>query len=513
VNIDRNISTTQITWAVGLLFGLSMAVMLGSAIGGQDFRKVALFIGAGIGIATFLALGKHYWLLIPFSLGAKFPALPLGGRAIEFPELAIAGCSLFFMLRVATRKEKLQLFRSVSTPFLIFMAWVGIVFALNPIGLAMLGSSVGGGRFYLKLGLAFAAFVILSNRTYTEKDIKWVLGLLVFGAFFGMFYGIASYAAVGPQADPSTGLVEDGFYTWHQVLSWPAFTLAFLISARWSPKEVFGLQRPLVLLTYIACLVLVLLSGKRMGLAAVLMAPAISAIMYRQFIYFPVAIAALFLTVATLVSGQGQWFNLPLVAQRTLSWLPGDWDPQLEAIRGGTDEWRAELRQIAIANIKRDPILGKGFAVDLQETMTAIGMQMRGGDMEIQVAAYALGRSWHNTWLGYAADFGIPLSIIQGILWLWILIISARVFRALGNQSSLGVFALYLFIFTIRDLVASWTSGHSSLDAFGRWWMYGVMIAIYLQCLTPKQQKGRLDSVQEGRAPQFPAPPVPVPHR
>lgn len=493
MNHLRNISGNQIVWAITLLLGLMCAAVLGSFIGGQEFRKVALIVSVCIVIATFLALGKHYWLLIPLSIGAKFPALPLAGRFIEFPELAITCCSVFFVLRVATRKEKLQLFRSVNTPILLFIAWVGIVFALNPIGLAMLGSEAVGARFYIKLALAFAAFAILSNRTYSEKDIKWVLGLLVFGAFFGMIYGIAEYAIVGPQVDPTTGIIEESFYTWHQVLSWPAVTLAFLIFSRWGPKEIFGLQHPIALITYIGCLVLVLLSGKRMGLTAVLLAPVVSAIMYRQFVYFPMAIAAFLVIVVTLVSGQGQWFNLPIVAQRTLSWLPGDWDPQLDSMRGGADDWRAALRRIAITNIQRDPIVGKGFFVDLQEALTAIDMQSRGGDLDVQVASYALGRSWHNIWLGYAADFGIPISVIQAILFLWILMITSKVFRTCEGTSYQRVFALYLFIFTIRDLVTSWTSGHSSVDAFNRWWMYGIMVAIYLQIKVSKGYAARAE--------------------
>jgi hypothetical protein len=482
MNSVRNISVTQITWAIGLLLGLALAIAMGSAVGSNDFQKVIMILGAGIGIATFLVIGKHYWLLIPLSMGAKFPAVPFGGRSLEFPELAIAACSVFFILRVATRKEKLHLFRSINLPILIFVAWVSMVFVLNPIGLAMLGSSTGGGRFYVKIALAFAAFVILSNRSYSERDIRWVIALLIFGAIFGVVYGFAEYTLVGPAIDPVTGMVGDEFYTWHQLLSLPAMTIAFLVFSRWSPREVFGLQRPLIALIYLGCLALVLLSGKRMGLAAVLMAPAVSALMFRQMIYIPVALALLFTAVATLVVGQGQWFNLPIVAQRTLSWLPGNWDSELENLRGGGDDFRTELRRVAMESIKRYPIVGRGFSIDLNETITAIGMGRYGGDVEIQAAAFALGRSWHNRWLGYAADFGIPLTIIQAIIFLTILILSFRNFRLLGNSSLLGVFSLYVFIFTCRDVIASHTSGHSAIDAFERWWMYGIIIAIYLQC-------------------------------
>lgn len=481
MDIDRHISTTQITLAVGLMLGLGLAFVVGSAVGSGDFQLVAMIFGAGIAMSTLLVLGNHYWLLIPLSLGAAFPAIPLGGRAIEFPELAITGCALFFLLRVATRQEKLNLFRSVNIPFLVFIAWVVMVFALNPIGLAMLGSSVGGGRFYLKLGLAFASFFILSNRTYSQRDMRWVFALLIFGALFGMTYNIAGHFLQGPQLDPRTGMVSEGGYSWHQVLSWPALTIAFLIFSRWSPKEVFGVQRPWLIVVYTACLLLVLLSGKRMALLAVLMAPAVSALMFRQLVYVFVASGALLFLIALLVVGQGQWFSLPINVQRTLSWIPGNWDSELQYVEGGHDEWRAELRRVALANISRDPWIGRGFAVDISETLTAVGMQMYEGSVEAQAAAYALGRSWHNTWLGYAADFGIPFSAMQGVILVLILVVSAKCFRQLGNQNMMGVFSLYVFIFTIRDLVASWTSGHSAYDAFDRWWMYGILVSIYLQ--------------------------------
>lgn len=481
MDIDRHISTTQITLAVGLMLGLGLAFVVGSAVGSGDFQLVGLIFGVGIATSTLLVMGKHYWLLIPLSLGASFPAIPLGGRAIEFPELAITGCALFFLIRVATRKEKLHLFRSINTPFLIFIAWVIMVFTLNPIGLAMLGSSVGGGRFYLKLGLAFASFFILSNRTYSQQDMRWVFALLIFGALFGMTYNIAEHFLRGPQLDPRTGMVSEGGYSWHQVLSWPALTIAFLIFSRWSPREVFGVQKPWLIMVYTACLLLVLLSGKRMALLAVLMAPAVSALMFRQMVYVLVASGGLLLLMTFLVVGQGQWFSLPIVAQRTLSWIPGNWDSELQYVEGGRDDWRAELRRVALANINQDPLIGRGFAVDISETLTAVGMQMYEGSVEAQAAAYALGRSWHNTWLGYAADFGIPFSVMQGVILASILVMSAKCFRRLGNQSMMGVFALYVFIFTTRDLVASWTSGHSAYDAFDRWWMYGILVGIYLQ--------------------------------
>lgn len=484
MNLDRHISITQITWIVGTLLGLAMAVFLGSAVGGQDFASVALVLGAFIGVGTFLALGKNYWLLIPLSLGASFPAVPLGGRAIEFPELAIAGCAVMFAARIATRKEKLVVFRSVNVPILLFVAWVGMVFAMYPIGFAMLGSAQGGGRFYLKLGLAFAAFLILSSRTYSERDIKWIFAFLIFGAVFTLIYDFATVVLGSPVVDPATGMAQEEFYTWHQALSGPAMTIVFLMCAKWSPREIWGLQRPWLVAGYAMCFVLVLMSGKRMALVAVVMAPLVSAIMFRQYVYIVVALMLSLAASGALVAGQGQWFKLPLLAQRTLSWLPGEWDPELQGMTGGADDFRAELRFMANELIKQRPLLGRGFAIDISDTSTAVMMAQRGGAIDIQVAGYALGRSWHNRWLGYAADFGIPLSLIQIVMFITILVVSYHVFTNNPKESYFAIFGAYVFMVTIKDVVGSWTSGHTALDAFQRWWYFGVVIALYLTTRT-----------------------------
>ena len=134
MSFDRNISSTQIVWVVGLLIGLAAAVVVGSAIGNQDFSTAIMIVGAGLGISTMLLLGKNYWMLIPISLAAsRLPTVPLGGRSIELPELAIVACSIMFLLRLASRKDKLIVWRPASLPILLFVAWVGMVFVMNPV--------------------------------------------------------------------------------------------------------------------------------------------------------------------------------------------------------------------------------------------------------------------------------------------------------------------------------------------------------------------------------------------
>ena len=370
--------------------------------------------------------------------------------------------------------------------------------------------AIGGGRFYLKIALAFAAYLILSNREYSEKDLRWVFGLIIFGACFTLIYGIVSYLLVGPAINLSTGIVDEEYYTWHQLLAMPATTVSFIIFARWSPKQVFSIQKILTALIYITCLLLVLISGKRMALITIFLAPLISAILSRQISFIFIALGFATVTLGTLTAGHGQLFSLPLVAQRTISFLPGDWDPEMDQLRGGADEWRAELRQWAGTMIKRDPLIGGGFAVNIQETATADAMAQKGGTIDIQVARYALGRSWHNRWLGYAADFGIPMSIIQVIIYAWVLFLSYRVFKLDSGRSVLSVFGAYLIIYTLSDLTASWTSGHTALDAFSRWWIYGIIVALFVQTTKkarkPWEDKGSVESPSKRLSPSLARP-------
>ena len=86
----------------------------------------------------------------------------------------------------------------------------------------------------------------------------------------------------------------------------------------------------------------------------------------------------------------------------------------------------------------------------------------------------------NNTWLGYAADFGIPASVLVGIILLTVLHRSWKTFKQSAPNSLGKALALYIFLFTIRDIAFAHTGGHSANDVFQRWWMYGLLVALVL---------------------------------
>ena len=98
----------------------------------------------------------------------------------------------------------------------------------------------------------------------------------------------------------------------------------------------------------------------------------------------------------------------------------------------------------------------------------------------MQVESFAMASSWHNTWLGHAADFGIPLAVIAGFIYLSVIRRGMRLLRILPINSYTGTLSMYLLLNTVRRLVFSNVGGHSATEPFEFWWFYGLQIALFL---------------------------------
>jgi hypothetical protein len=469
--------------------GLIIALFLGMAVGEGRRMHIAAVFAVMVGAPLLLSLGKNYWYLIPASLLSGLPAIPLGGRNINLSELSIALCFGIFITRVAFKLDKIVFWRATQIPIYLFMGWVIFIFCLHPVGLAAFGSATIGGRFYVQLILAFMAFFIIASREITEKDCKWIIIFILLGSSINATYSIGSYLLFGPGDEIlNPGADTGGFYTWHQSLSVPALAIVFLMFAWKKPSELFRLRGFFLLVVYTVCLCLSLYSGKRMGLVAVFLAPLFGAILYKQYRYlFLGGIVAMALS-ATIIFGHGDIFRLPLQMQRALSIIPADWDREIKGMELGSDPFRESLRRFAMENIEKHPIIGRGFAIEYSEIIGQLMATRYVGGGDSQAAPYAIGRAWHNTWLGYAADFGIPLSIIQAIVYLTVLVVSYKAWFLCPAKSFQKIFVGYIFMFTMRDILASHTSGHSALDAYDRWWMYGLLFAIYAMLTTEKHE-------------------------
>ncbi len=459
----------QIALPLVAVLALLLAFVGGSFVGQGQHLPVIIALAMFGAIFFFLLIDRRYWMLIPMALSAKLPTLPFGGRAVESGEAVIAICTVIFLARLALKKEQFLLFKPLHLPVLLFMGWVVWVWLMNPTGLAVLGSETMGGRFYLKIVLGFCAFMILACQRPSEKDLFWVMALLIGGVLFGLAQDLGFGGRV------RSLFKADQLAAHTQVLSAPALAMFFLLFARFKPSEVFTFKKPLLLGLYCLCMLVALFSGKRMALALGMAAPFFATILYKEYRYSVIA-GILGLALGSLVlTGHGTYFTFPLSVQRAMSWLPGEWDRSFDRL-GINDQFRDELRILAWERIQENPIVGKGYSMNMQEVIRQKDSGGRGSDFKTE--GHALSGNWHNRTLGYWADWGFPIVPITVFLFGTVLVTSYRLVQYFPHGTAYQMYCAYAFYTICRMILTSHTSGHTALDVFGSWWVYGLLFAV-----------------------------------
>ncbi len=481
---------------------LFLSVFVALAIGHGEFGRVGLIVGGLLAGGLALMLGRHYWLLIPLAFSAELPAIPLEGRLVELAEAATVLCTAVFILRFALRQQPMTVFRMSHAPVLMFTAWAMFIFGENPVWMNVSAGELGGARFYAKIVMAMAAFLIMANQQIGERESRWVIVLVLIGsalstvrsiaAFFIPALGGAGAAAASMAVDP------DSYYSWHQYIAGIPFIVIILLLSRYKAKEIFTFQRIWLLGLFVVCAALILVSGKRAALASVPACAVFAAILRKEWGYLALWVGGAITAGILLVAGHGTLFHLPLAAQRSLSWLPGQWDPELQSVEGGKDDFRLMLRHLAWEKIQRDPLVGLGYRVDM--ALIQQSMDIGGGGIEGQVLPFALGSAWHNTWLGYAADFGIPASILAGLIFLTFIKKGWRLSKHLPDGSWPATLATYITLLAMLRLLTSHTSGHSANDQFDRWWMYGILVSLAVKLAKDKEAAASAGETSPPRA-------------
>jgi hypothetical protein len=483
--------------------GLAATLFIGSAIGQSDFIHVyLLFVSIGAIVAV-LTLGARYWMLIPIAFSFDIPAIPFFQRAFDLSELAILLCAVVFVCRYALHPRGITLFRMPHAAVMLYTAWACFIFFLHPVGLSGMGSSMGGARFYFKIALGLLALLILANQKITEGDAKWLIRLLIIGSVANMVVELVRYALLGSLAVAAEPNAET-YYTWHQALSSPAYWIMLYLVSRYKVREVVGFSKPWVIPVALFCIALAAVSGKRAGFASVLLLPLIAALIRKEYSYVIIGgiFAAILITFLTL--GHGEWFKLPLQAQRSLSYFPGNWDWEIRSeFQNGIDPFRSRMRELAWDRIKESPVVGKGYSVGRQEVIYAGFLY----GTETVAQNLAAGSSWHNTWLGIWADFGFPAVLFWAVFWIQAVVIGFRVYRRTVHRSYERTLAMMLLLSFILSILRSWTGGHSANDAFSSWWTFGLLVAMMCQLQSevtsrPVKEVSRQPAPVSARIPQ-----------
>jgi len=377
--------TTVTVTALGIAFALYCGTLTGS---GQT-QVVMMMFGLIASTIVLLTLRGLIWVLIPitWSLTGIVPSLPI---PLTLRDVIVLFTGLAFLLLISLKLVRLKPKYTLLDLFVAAnLLYLATAYIRNPVGALFFESQKVGGRPYLNVAIGFVAYFVLSRAKLGPR----LAGILPWGAVFGsMVEGILGVlAAKLPIAVPYVMrfYVSDAFTEWvnpnaatnaevsgsgrKPMLMYFGGPLASALYARYRALTLINPLYFIRCIAFIGACVLVLLSGFRSAVLSIA-AGFIIATYARDGFRAVARLAAIGAPILIIIIAlQGVLFELPLPAQRALSFLPGRWDYVAVAEARGSTEWRVEMWRTVLSSNRyiENKILGDGFG------FTQVEMQIR----------------------------------------------------------------------------------------------------------------------------------------
>lgn len=440
----RNITNQQILEFLVILGGCIFAMYAGNYIAEENYVPIAAVLGVLVAGTFFFKMGTDMYLMIPvcWGLTGSISLLPLPFNVRQL--LIIAASVLFiagYIFKIGylykTRIEMIDLWIYLNLCYLF------TAFLRNPVGFAAIGGGARvGGKPYIEVLLGVVAYLILS-RFRISPGFSRHLPLLMLGvaAFSSLAGAIGMFL-------PSVGLVLFHFYSAFApadlmdpsggadtVISAGETRLGFLLTLGGAlPLYVVCRVNPVKLITpinfwwlvlYLCGVIMVLLSGFRNGIIVILLTTCVAAmIREKQAGMFKVVVAALTIALAGVLLSYSS-FKLPFTFQRSLCFLPGNWDPAAVLDAKGSSEWRFEMWKMALTSDRyiRNKIFGDGFGFlreDFERGVDLMYGRTQLSETDVQQEMFLLDGDYHSGPVGAIRFVGvvglmlfIPLLIMQ----------------------------------------------------------------------------------------------------
>ena len=373
--MSQNIDIKKLGTFVIIGLGIIFAFLAGNYVADEDYGPLFAVVGGVAAASIFFGLGRRLYLLIPICWGltGRIGVLPI---PFSISQLVIIAASTYFIADIIFQKK------TEKAPFEMIDLWIWInllylctVFFRNPVGFAFLGSGERvGGKPYVDVLLATLAYLILSRvritPEYARKLPLWTLAVAAFSALGG------SVALFAPQVGIILGKVYSSFapisiqefdikagetrFEFFQALG---TTVILYVVAHTNPLSLIHFRHFGSLCLYLSGLGMILLSGFRNAIISFILYTMLSALLRDRFLGVVKISFAVIVIILGSIFLSFTSIELPLTAQRALSFLPGNWDPQAIHDARDSSEWRVEMWEIALTSDKyiHNKIFGDGF--------------------------------------------------------------------------------------------------------------------------------------------------------
>ena len=365
-------------WTV-LAVCLMGAMLVAYWIGTENTTMLVLCVALTVLAFVVGVVQDRAWVLIPvgWALAGTSSFLP-GNFSIHDVCILLAFAS-FVGYWILTKRDMRQGWHTLDVILAINLLWLAFTFIRNPVGFRVTGSETIGGRPYLMTFMACLAYWVMTRLPRSPKTISWIPYMIVTGFAIGAIVNLVIYLA--PSLTPYvyflyTDVDVGSYYRYagleQNIVRWGqlglfGMPLMFVLCAKYPPRTLFNPLRGRFYLFALA-LVAILASGFRSFVLWAFIAVFLGSWFHRGWREAVLAVVAASLLIGTLIVGQGRVYQLPLTAQRALSWLPGDWSPIAieagkESSEGRFEWWRDIVKNDVIKNWW----LGDGFGVSAHE--------------------------------------------------------------------------------------------------------------------------------------------------
>jgi hypothetical protein len=379
----QNLTVQKVFLAlITLGFFIAAPWMTSQTIGGNTTPLIG-FLGVGLLLIFLFVVRERCWMIIPL-------ALPIEGNLNFLPlnfsiqQLSIVATFLYllyrmtFGLNVGWRLGPVSIWLPLALLLSILVYhWV----ESRDIGIKLLGGTGWGGRKYFAALMAAMSLVLLSS----FPGIKWTdLQKVPLLYFLGSFVDIVPDALTtfAPATAPfiwkfysgvnlgEYGSALKGNYGGESGISRIGSlaklgTGLSLVVLCYNPARVWLSPTKLwIMPALFVALLLTAASGFRNHVARMLLSG--FAAIYATARSAAFLLAGLgFLALAGLVLLQGRAFDLPIAMQRSLSFLPADWNAKAVSEAKGSSEWRGQMKTLFYKEyFHKAPWIGLGYHYD-----------------------------------------------------------------------------------------------------------------------------------------------------
>jgi hypothetical protein len=363
---DILLDETKLRRAGAVAAYLVFTVFVAYWIAVQQIYYLYLGVLAGVGLFLIVGLQRRAWILILLGWSligqTMLLKLPFSLRDIAVMMTACA----YLIHRVVSADPMRQRWRVLDAVLLVNAMYLVFTFFLNPVGLRSLGAETIGARPYFTITLALVGYWVIWRLPNSIKTVSRIpLFILAGMTFYSSLHAAAYFFPSVPSRVPllyaaiDVGAYFSGYTIEAEIprytkLGFFGDTLLITLYAYWPSWSLFNPLRPRFY-AFLLGAVCLLVAGFRSVFAGNCAMFGINVWLHRGLPQFLMALVVGGALLLTLTAGQGRLYTLPNVAQRSLSFLPGKWDPVVMqdvewSSQGRFEWWRKVLEDKSIKN-------------------------------------------------------------------------------------------------------------------------------------------------------------------